>query len=195
MQNEVVDKMKEEFEKRKKSKERCQKMVVRVNELREEPLVKEYLKLISLLDNIDSEVVLNWDDDDMVNKAFCMYKRDIIETNGIYVCMGTFQGSIETDIEHGASDYRLSKNDSNAEYRIYRNLETEDDIRKKIEDCKKFEEENTVIYPKTLFAEKAFYELQSEFISDVVRGNQEVAVAKIFQKTNINVKYINVGSR
>ena len=62
----------------------------------------------------------------ILDSTFYSHRHMIKTTNDIYVCMGTFMMDNICDIEHGPSDIRLKGDDPKAEYRIYKNIETEE---------------------------------------------------------------------
>ena len=122
-------------------------------------------------------------DEDLLYSALCSVR--INETNNIYVYMGTFKKNHECDIEHGANDYRVNKNDPDADYRIYRNLEFmayQDgyEIEIPIKECESFEQNHIVIYPQgTCLCDQYYLKLRDEFFDTAILDSQEKALEKI----------------
>jgi hypothetical protein len=120
---------------------------------------------------------------EMLYKIFQTNRSSIKESNNIYVYLGTFQYSYDTDVEHGPCDYRVAREDTDANYSAYENLETEEVLNIAISKRAIFEKENIIVFPKKVNFEQAeFYKLQKLFISYCVKDNQTVAVAKILKK-------------
>ena len=106
----------------------------------------------------------------------------IDDTNEIYVCLGTFMLDNICDIVNGPSDIRLDRDDSRAEYRIYRNIENNYSEQIPIRKCEEFEKTHKVIIPNTTSIERYYYELQKEFITLAVTEGQEKACKKILNR-------------
>ena len=53
----------------------------------------------------------------------------------------------------------------------------------KIDKCEQFERENKIIFPNTSISNRRFYyELQKEFINDIIIDGQDRAVERILKK-------------
>ena len=91
MEEEKLITIKEEYQKNKELKKSIENMMTRIEELKENELVKEYLGLLKKIDKIDYKNILSWTDDMMLDLAAYRNMHNIKETNGIYVCLGTFK--------------------------------------------------------------------------------------------------------
>jgi len=155
-------------------------LINRKRELENDSKVQEYLKLNKMIENARCEQKVEQSNYEIIESIFNNYKYSIKETNNIYVYLGTFVVSDEYDIMHSWSDDRVNYNDPKAQYRIYINLENCKEENVKIRDCEKFKEENNVIFPNTYINQTSYYyELQKEFINDVVIDGQERACERV----------------
>ncbi|MCM1370707.1 MAG: hypothetical protein NC181_02295 [Clostridium sp.] len=119
---------------------------------------------------------------EILYRTFLKHKYLISESNNIYVYLGTYKYSYEADVEHGPRDYKVSRNYKNADYSKYMDLETEDLIEIFINEREQFETSHKVIFPKNLFEQKEFYEMQKTYIEDCVKDGQTLAVEKILKR-------------
>lgn len=182
MKEEKLKVIKEEYHERKEMKKNIENMMVRIEELKENEFVKEYLGLLNKLHKVNYKDILNWTDDMMLDAAICRNIRNIEETNDIYVCLGTFILTDIYDIEHGPRDSRVNRNDPSAEYRIYQDLECDESIRIPIKLCEEFEKNHRIIYPDVYNTWGFYYKMQREFIEEAIATNQETACTKILSR-------------
>lgn len=186
MEEEILKQIKKEYKKEKKEKERCQSIQDRIDELKENPYVQEYLTLINKSKEIDMDYLLDKTEQQMIMSAFNQRIYEIKETNKIYVYLGTYQRGIGCDIEHGVNDYRVFRYDEKADYVEYRDLESRCSIEIPINDAFAFEKNNHIIIPDTFLTENYYYRLQECFIEDLVKNGQKKAVCKILKKCKSN---------
>lgn len=189
MKQSILEKIKKECLMRKELKKKYNNDDIRIKELEEKDNVKEYLDLLSkkkdrikIIDSLDLS-----NEDDLIRmymSLFSIHRSEICETNNIYVYLGSYQKNYETDIEHGASDYSLKKDDPNVDYSVYKNLETEEEKIILINEKDEFEREHNIINLKGFFKENRFYTLQSEFIKNCIENSQEEAVKKVLTLNN-----------
>ena len=191
MTNEELEKIRKKFKELQEKRTAILKLGEEIKLLEQNPTVKKYLELVELyekntlgkMDEFGKKT-----DEDLLHSSLCSVR--INETNNIYVYIGTFQKNYEYDIEHGSPDYRVNKNDPNADYRIYRNLELmayQDayEIEVQIDDCEKFEQEHIVIYPKkTSLYNQFFLKTRDEFFKTSVYESQEKALERILDIKN-----------
>ena len=182
MKEEILERIKMDYEKMKSEKEQYQKVRKRIQELEENELIKEYLGLLSQTESYDYERIAGLSKEKMYDRAFRNHLTSIKETNGIYVYLGTFIYSIECDIEHGANDYRVNRNNPNADYRLYQDIESYDSIEIPIKKCEDFEKTHQVIFAKTYPKNLKYYEIQNYFIKTSIEEGQEVACKKLLKK-------------
>lgn len=183
MNKEIIELIKKEYQKRIDDKKRLENMMIRKQELEQDLKVQEYLKLNQLIKESGCEQKIQEKDDKIIESIFYKYQNQIKETNNIYIYLGTFKLSDEYDIVHGPSDERVNYDDSKAQYRIYINLENGMEKEIKIDKCEQFERENKIIFPNTSISNRRFYyELQKEFINDIIIDGQDRAVERILKK-------------
>lgn len=188
MTNEELAKIRKKFKDLQENRTKFLKVSRELELLEENPIVKEYLKLFAFFDDMSGYDFDEKTDDDLLVMA--LHYVSINETNNIYVCVGTFQNNYEYDIEHGSTDYRVNKDDPDADYRIYRNLEQEtDEIKEIIDNCEKFEQGHIVIYPRcpqtnTHLCERYYQKLRTEFLRTSVYESQEKALQKVLNMRN-----------
>ena len=151
-------------------------------EVEQDLKVQEKLKLNQLIKESDCEHKIQEKDVKIIESIFYKYQNQIKETNNIYIYLGTFKLSDEYDIVHGPSDERVNYDDSKAQYRIYINLENGMEKEIKIDKCEQFERENKIIFPNTSINRGYYYELQKEFINDIIIDGQDRAVERILKK-------------
>lgn len=182
MEEEILNTIKEEYKNKKELKKDIENKVARVEELKNSEVVKEYLNLLEFLDKTNYKNILNWTDDMMLDLVISKNIRNIEETNGIYVCLGTFMLANIHDVEHGPSNYRLARNNPRAQYRIYQDIERDNSIEIPIELCEEFENTYKIIFPNVYFTGKFYYDIRREFIRESIATNQEKACTKILKK-------------
>lgn len=186
MKQEILEKIKNEYLVKCEEIDNIKNIKSRIKELEKDKHVIEYLNLTSKLEDSNTKTISK---NQILSSIFTSYvRREIDETNEILVYLGTYMSSCETDIEHGASDIRVNKNDVNAEFSLYADLEKDlmDSITVPIKDRDDFEKKHQIIYPKGIRNERRFYELQQEFIVTAINEGQERAVNKILQNITKN---------
>ena len=161
----------------------------RISELEQTKEVKEYLYLT---DRINSQYFRKEKSDrELVRDA--INSSNITPTNDIYVYIGAYKYSSESEIIHGSSIYLASRNDQIADYVVYYNLEAKKyslDFSREVsyENADKFEREHKVIFPKkfSFNREAYFYDLQDEYFTTVILESEEKAISKIKQLVKKN---------
>lgn len=169
-------------------KERLIDLSNKIKELKKLPVIQEYLESTKEYKQIRSKDYTN---DGLENQPNSYFVRnafshlDITPRNDYFVYMGTYRHTTEVDIEHGANDIEVSRNDKSADYVIYYNLEArthsiDSSVIIPYSEADKFESTHKIIFPKnTLFKEKYFYDLQDEYYETAILGSQEEAINKI----------------
>lgn len=184
MKEEKLKTIKEEYQRNKELKKSVENTITRIEELKENEFVKEYLSLLEKINKINYQDILNWTDDAMLDLATYRNMHNIKETNGIYVCLGTFKLGNLCDIEHGPSDERVKRDDLSAEYRIYQDLECDDSVQIPIGLCEEFENTHKIIFPDVYNSLGFYYKIQREFIKEAITTNQEKACTKVLSKSS-----------
>lgn len=169
-------------------KERLIDLSNKIKELKKLPVIQEYLESTKEYKQIRSKDYTN---DGLENQPNSYFVRnafshlDITPRNDYFVYMGTYRHTTEVDIEHGANDIEVSRNDKSADYVIYYNLEArthsiDSSVIIPYSEADKFESTHKIIFPKnTLFKEKYFYDLQEEYYETAILESQEEAINKI----------------
>lgn len=182
MKEELLTFLKEELQKRKLENEEHNNQVKRLNELKKDPNVKEYINLIRILE--DDLNLINISDKKLILSYYSCYLNKIgkFDTNEIHVYLGTFQYNSEIDIVHGSRDFRVKDDLEDADYKIYRNIESDYSIDVPIEKCEEFEKNKIIIRPKTYLNVKEYYEIRDDFFVKAIKTNQETAKKMILKK-------------
>lgn len=169
-------------------KERLIDLSNKIKELKKLPVIQEYLESTKEYKQIRSKDYTN---DGLENQPNSYFVRnafshlDITPRNDYFVYMGTYRYTTEVDIEHGANDIEVSRNDKSADYVIYYNLEArthsiDSSVIIPYSEADKFESTHKIIFPKnTLIKEKYFYDLQEEYYETAILESQEDAINKI----------------
>lgn len=184
MKEELLILLKEELKKQKLEKEEQNKKVRRIKELLKEPNVREYVELINSIDGKIKQNTLS--DEEMILLIYRRYFHKIEEkdTNNIYVYLGTYAHSYETDIIHGSNDFRVNYDSPGAAYRSYINLEQLYEECIPIKYCDGFEKDHIILNPKSALTQTQYYKIQEEFFVKAVKTNQESAKKMILKKYN-----------
>lgn len=125
----------------------------------------------------DGKILSN---DDIVNKVIS-YSR-ISNTNNIYVYMGTYQRGSYSDIEHGPTDKRVARDNENADYRVYADIEKNSSdayVEVPIEKCDDFEKENTILFSHQFISSDYYYSVKKMFFEEALKNGQEKAIQKV----------------
>ena len=146
-----------EQEKRKKINEQ----IKRIKELESNPEVEEYIKLRGLFKNKQSE--LDIDEDYVYFHAFdmCRHKAEISETCGIYMFL---------------SEGKYLKGLKRQKYRLYRNIESLEEVIITESQIEEFENNHVIINN-----EVGLFDAQTEFVKNAVKASQKEAT-KIMKK-------------
>ena len=118
MREELLKQLKTELENKKLENEKHNQKVKRIRELKSNPNVREYIKLINLVE--DDLKQIKSSDEKIISSFYHRYLYQIKkeETNGIYVYLGTYEYNNEVDIIHGSKDFRVNYDSPQANYRL-----------------------------------------------------------------------------
>ena len=164
MDEKVLNSVKNSYERLKILHERDMKDFERIHQLEQNALVREYIELSSRHSG-DSEEY--WSDNELLELAMESHEHEIIETNGIYFCIGLVY----------LADY--AKN----EYKRYINLEQpHDNILLPIASCYQFENTHEVIFTNSRFPFQEYYKLRRIFFQTAIKEGQEKARLKVLKK-------------
>lgn len=185
MKKELLKEIREEVLNIKKANEERNQRRNRIKELEGDESVKEYIELrgIDTLADFTESIT---DERTLASEIYYRYihRIDKKDTNGIFVYLGTYRESYESDIVHCNDDIKVGYNNPNAEYRLYQDLEQHSVITVPIKDCEVFEKSNRVIFPKGYNLCKRYYEIQKEFFTEAITNSEEEACKLILRKNN-----------
>lgn len=189
MKEETLNEIRREVKELKRKNEEINRKNRRILELEQDIRVREYLRLREIK-SLRLKEHLETDEESLIEKVYYKAIRSINEsdTNKIYVYLGTYKSSYETDIEHGNNDIRVDYNDTSAEYRMFQDIELDNQIILPIGKCKEFESSNKIIYLSGYRLWGKYYNIQKEFFVNAVKSNQEEACKLILRKYNSNSK-------
>ncbi len=182
MKEELLKEIREEVKGIKEKMEEHNADIKRVKELEKDPHVKEYITLMRKLDNNVKKT--EYSEAEIIASIYRKYISQIedIDTNEIYVYLGTYTSSSEIDIVHGANDIRVRYDDPSADYRIYWNIEQSFAENIFLPQCKEFEETHVILNPSGYFKREAFYKIQQEFFVKAAQVNQKAAAKSLLKK-------------
>ncbi len=189
MKEETLNEIRRELQELKRKNEEINSKSRRLQELEEAENVKEYLRLRGIK-RLRIKGYLETDEKELIPKVYYHYLNSIsvLDTYKIYVYLGTYKSSQESDVEHGPNDIRTSYEDSKAEYRIFQDIELNSQIVLPISKCKEFESSNKIIYLFGYRLWSRYYEIQKEFFTTSVKSSQKEACKLILRKYNKNSK-------
>lgn len=173
MTNENLENIKNEYNRLISLKKDLQDAEKRKMELEQTSQVKEYLQLVKTIESYSDSSKLN--EEQVINKVI---ENEIIsETNNIFVCMGFYD----------VSGSLVSKNDVNADYRIYYDIEKGRlfPLRLQVKECEEFERNNIVLYPSSDNSEEYYDKIRNHFLKTAIECGQEVAKEKIQYRYNL----------
>ena len=185
MKEETLKKIKEEVEELRKKNEEINKKNERILELESDSRVKEYLRLRGIR-KLKLASPLKEDVKSLVNKVYYRYTYSINEedTNKIYVYLGTYKDSLDSDIVHGSNRMKVHYNDPKSEYRIFQDIELDSQIILPISKCEEFERTHKIIYIEGYSLWAKFYQMQIEFFTNAVIYGEKEACKLLLRKYN-----------
>lgn len=177
MNDKLLKILKSEYDKRREDEEYQNELLEKIAKLEENEVVKEY---ISLLKEVN---VSKSNESSYENMLYGCFKKNIEllgeDVDNVYVCLGTYASLVQYYY-----DIMLEKDDFRAEYRIYKNIENGKDIKVFMKDFYEFEKNNIVIFPNTMLTNKAFLDIQKEYISTLVIAGKEEAYKRILRRNS-----------
>ncbi len=185
MKEETLNEIRREVKELKRKNEEINRKNRRIQELEQDAKVREYLRLREIK-SMRIKEYLETDIESLVEKVYYRYTRciNVTDTNNIYVYLGTYKSSYDTDIEHGSNDIRVDYNDTSAEYRMFQDIELDSQIIIPISKCKDFESLHKIVYIKGYRLWARYYSIQKEFFTEAVKSSQEKACERILRKYN-----------
>lgn len=183
MKKELLEEIREEVLNIKKANEERNKRRSRIRELELDESVKEYMRLRGI-DTFTDVKESTTDERTLASEIYYRYihRIDKEDTNGIFVCLGTYKESYESDVVHCNGDIRVGYHNPDAKYRLYQDLEQHSVITVPIKACEEFEKSHIVIFPKGYNLCKKYYEMQKEFFAEAITNTEEEACELLLRK-------------
>ena len=100
----------------------------------------------------------------------------------IYVYIGTYKINPEIDIIHGSIDYEVSRSKQDADYVLYKNIESKYNgiVQIPYKKAEAIELTRKVIFSKNVASrQKFYYDLQSEYFETLILESPEKAKEKV----------------
>ena len=179
MKNDEYKILKEKFEQLQAKRNEVLNLQKEIALLEEKEEVRKYLNLLDMLDEKTSgrnQNITRLTDRDIINIA--LRETKITPDEETYVYLGTYKYNNEVDIEHGASDFLVNRNDKNADYVLYQLLESYycNNVQIPYKEAGEFENTHKVIIPRNVKSnERYFYDLQSEYFETMILKSPEEA--------------------
>ena len=182
MNEKIERQIKDNFKMRKEGIKKRNSDIDRINELKKDKAVLEYLELTSRYGENPQKKKFN--EKDAIYYCYCHLLHEIEETNGIYVYLGTFTYYNDNDYAYEYFYHHVKRDSEEAVIRKYWNIESDKEIEIPIEKAREFEEKNIVIVTngKILDSGYVFRSIQKEFFTDVIKTSQRNAVKKLIKK-------------
>ena len=180
MKSEEIELLRENYYSLVKEKQELLALKKRILELEQTSEVKEYLDLVNRVNS--KHCSKEKSNRELIRDAINF--SNITPTNDIYVYIGAYKYSSESEIIHDSSIYLASRNDHTADYVVYYNLEAKRynlnfSIKIPYEKAGEFESKYNVIFSERFDKEAYFYDLQDEYFTTVILESEEKAMSKI----------------
>lgn len=184
MKEELLHKIKSEFSQQKDMFDKHDSKIIGINELLEVSKLEECISFNNQAK--ENKKQINLSIEDIILKIYYKYLHMIQadETNSIFVYLGTYQYNYDIDVVHSSNDIRVEYNSNNACYREFQDIEQPFPICVPIDKCEEFENKHNVIYTKSFFSLKKYYEIQKDFVLALINENQKLVKTYILRKYN-----------
>ena len=179
MKNEELRELKEKVKQLKDERDKVLKIWEEIKKLENNEYVKKYLELLDVFKEKTSGKntgIDKYTDKKIIDIALSNTK--ITPDDEIYVYLGTYRYSDEIDIVHGSCDIPVSRNDRNANYVLYQNLESKyhESVQIPYAKADEFEISHKIIVPQNVVSRpRYFYDLQSEYFETMILESPEKA--------------------
>lgn len=186
MRNEELIKLRDNYNELINERDKILALRSKIEKLENDPIVKEYLDTVSEYEDIKAKHVYpveEKEDSYFVRRA--VDKTNITPRKDYYVYMGTYKHTGEIDIIHAANDIRVNRNDKNADYVVYYNLEAsvhslEGTVEVPYSKADEFESTHKIIVPKNVVSSNSyFYDLQEEYYETAILESEAKAIEKV----------------
>lgn len=187
MNNNQLKSIKKNYEYLKNAQEEMISTIKRRKELAQTPEVQEFFRLSEKIYSFNTQLyddVKNANDEQLIELAI-KWSSNIVDSNHIFVCMGTYRIPLPTFSPYGPVDYEVQSDNQFADYKVYADIEKNDigsTFKVSIEECEEFEKNNIVLYPNGKNADDYYDEIRHLFFETAMNEGQEKAIAKILVK-------------
>ena len=186
MKNEELIKLRENYNELMNERNKILALKSKIEELENNPVVKEYLDTISEYEkNKAKHIDPIEQEEDSYFVRVAVSRTDITPRDDYYVYMGTYKYTNEIDIIHAAHDIRVNRDDKNADYVVYSNLEAKSysfdgTVEIPYSKADEFESTHKIIVPKNVVSRDSyFYKLQEEYYETAILESEDKAIEKV----------------
>ena len=186
MKNEELIKLRENYNELMNERNKILALKSKIEELENNPVVKEYLDTISEYEkNKAKHIDPIEQEEDSYFVRVAVSRTDITPRDDYYVYMGTYKYTNEIDIVHAAHDIRVNRDDKDADYVVYSNLEAKSSsfdrtIEVPYSKAYEFEKNHKIIVPENVFSRDSyFYKLQEEYYETAILESDDKAIEKV----------------
>ena len=186
MKNEELIKLRENYNELINEKNKILALKSKIEELENNPVVKEYLDTISEYEkNKAKHIDPIEQEEDSYFVRVAVSRTDITPRDDYYVYMGTYKYTNEIDIIHAAHDIRVNRDDKDADYVVYSNLEAKSHsfdgtVEIPYSKVDEFESTHKIIVPKNVVSRDSyFYNLQEEYYETAILESEDKAIEKV----------------
>ena len=186
MKSEELIKLRENYNELINERNKILALKSKIEELENNSVVKEYLATIAEyktnkakhIDPIEQE-------EDSYFVRVAVSRTDITPRDDYYVYMGTYKYTHEVDIVHAPHDIRVNRDDKDADYVVYSNLEArthsfDGTIEIPYSKADEFESTHKIIVPKNVVSRACYlYDLQEEYYETAILESEEKAIEKV----------------
>lgn len=186
MKSEELIKLRENYNELINEKNKILALKSKIEELENNSVVKEYLATIAEYEtNKAKHIDPIEQEEDSYFVRMAVSRTDITPRDDYYVYMGTYKYTNEIDIVHAAHDIRVNRDDKDADYVVYSNLEAkshsfDETVEIPYSKADEFESTHKIIVPKNVFSRDSyFYKLQEEYYETAILESEDKAIEKV----------------
>lgn len=186
MKNEELIKLRENYNELINERNKILALKSKIEELENNSVVKEYLATIAEYEkNKAKHIDPIEQEEDSYFVRVAVSRTDITPRDDYYVYMGTYKYTNEIDIVHAAHDIRVNRDDKDADYVVYSNLEAKSSsfdrtIEVPYSKAYEFEKNHKIIVPENVFSRDSyFYKLQEEYYETAILESDDKAIEKV----------------
>lgn len=185
MTNEEINKIKLYYDFLKSKVKEIEDIDEQILKLKYDPSFMEYFSLQNRRNRIFAHFLKYGKLDDASLIEQTIDNVGINDPSDIYVCMGTYKKLNGYNIESLNPENIVEKDDPNAQFRIYINIENGAKYEKSIAECEHFEIENRVLYPpKECDSYKYYGDIRTRYFQEAMNNGLESAKQKIIEFRN-----------